>query len=129
MHLMAPVAIIGVACAFCMAAPPLRSAEKDCHEFAVTADSDTKEKALERAQMGLESTIAKWRFEQGWRSGWRSEKVSIEAHQPEPEPYWRFRVRPELFLKPDVETDTSYTVCWEGVISKAVCTSGAKVCK
>ena len=47
----------------------------------------------------------------------------------EPEPYWRFRVRPELFLKPDVETEKSYTVCWEGVISKAVCTAGAKACK
>ena len=31
-------------------------------------------------------------------------------------------------LKPDVVTAKSYTVCWKGVVSKVVCTSGAKVC-
>jgi len=129
MKLAVPFASIGMALALSMTAPPAHSAEEDCHQFAVTADSDTKEGATERAQKGLESTIAKWRFEQGWRSGWRSEKVTIEAFEPEPEPYWRFRVRAELFLRPDAKTATSHTVCWEGVISKAVCTAGAKVCK
>jgi hypothetical protein len=27
-----------------------------------------------------------------------------------------------------VITDTSYTLCWRGVVSPVVCTSGAKVC-
>ena len=35
---------------------------------------------------------------------------------------------PDLFLAPDVITDSAYTVCWKGVVSPVVCTSGAKVC-
>jgi len=129
MNLRASIAIIGTACGICLAGLPTNALEKNCHQFAVTADSETKDGAAERAQKGLESNIAKWRFEMGWRSGWRSEKVTIEAFEPEPEPYWRFRVREELFFRPDIITETSHTVCWEGVISKAVCTAGAKVCK
>ena len=120
---------VAVAAALSLSGQPARTAEKDCHQFAVTADSDTKEKAATRAQEGLEFTIEKWRFEQGWRSEWRLDSVTIEALEPEPEPYWRFRVREELFFRPDIVTRTSHTVCWEGVISKAVCTSGAKVRK
>ena len=46
-----------------------------------------------------------------------------------PNPYWRSRVSKNLYYKPDVRTKTSYTVCWKGVISTAVCTAGAKVCR
>jgi hypothetical protein len=30
--------------------------------------------------------------------------------------------------KPDVVNASSYTVCWHGVVSPYVCTSGAKIC-
>jgi hypothetical protein len=106
------------------------NAKRDCHLFIVTADARfSKHAALERSQSVLESTIAKWRSEQKPRSGWQSDRVTIEPHEAEPEPYVRGKVVPELFLKPDVRTATSYTVCWQGVLSAAVCTSGAKVCK
>jgi hypothetical protein len=105
-------------------------AKRECHLFAVTADARfSRQAALERSQSVLESTIAKWRSEQRPGSGWRSDRVTIEAHEAEPEPYVRGKVVPELFLKPDVRTAMSYTVCWQGVLSAAVCTSGAKVCK
>ena len=128
MHPVIPTIIVGLAFMLGTATVSAVSAEVDCHQFAVTSDSDTKQKAVERSEAGLEATIAQWRFDQGWRSGWRAKTVKIEPYQPEPQPYWRFRVRPELFLKPDVKTEKSHTICWEGVISKAVCTSGAKVC-
>ena len=106
------------------------TAKRECHLFAVTADARfSKHAALQRSQSDLQSVIAKWRSEQKPGSGWQSDKVTIKAHEAEPEPYMRARVVPELFLKPDIRTATSYTVCWQGVISAAVCTSGAKVCK
>jgi len=104
-------------------------AKKECHLFGVTWDGGSKRGALARSQSGLRDTIAKWRREQGKRSGWRSDAVTIEAHQMRPNPYWRSRVKSSLYYRPNVRTATSYTVCWKGVISTAVCTSGAKVCK
>jgi len=104
-------------------------AKKECHLFGVTWDGGSKRGALERAQSGLRGVIAKWRAEQGRNSGWRSDGVTIEAHQMKPNPYWRSRVKSHLYYRPNVRTATSYTVCWKGVISTAVCTSGAKVCK
>ena len=37
-----------------------------------------------------------------------------------PQPYWRDSVSAELYLKPDVVTAKSYTVCWKGVVSPVV---------
>ena len=45
-----------------------------------------------------------------------------------PQPYWRDSVRSELFVKPDIVTSQIYTVCWKGVVSPFVCTSGSKAC-
>ena len=45
-----------------------------------------------------------------------------------PQPYWRDAVSAELFHKPDIVKADSYTICWSGVISPFVCTSGAKAC-
>ena len=120
-------ALLACPAAFGASAPAAQ--EPECHLFAVTWDGGSKEHALERAQSGLDMVIAKWRDEQDEKSGWRSNKVTIEAYEAEPDPYWRFKVKSHLFMKPDVRTKTSHSVCWEGVISKAVCTAGAKVCK
>ena len=127
--------LAGLACglpAFALTAaePPAPAAAKpECHLFAVTWDGGSKEHALERAQSGLDMVIAKWRAEQDKKSGWAADTVTVEAFEAEPDPYWRFRVKPHLFMKPDVVTPRAHLVCWEGVISKAVCTAGAKVCK
>ena len=128
-----PVVVLSAGLAVSVSADPGQTqdaAKRECHLFAVTADARfSKQAALQRSQSDLQSVIAKWRSEQKPGSGWQSDRVTIEAHEAEPEPYMRARVVPELFLKPDVRTATSYTVCWKGVISTAVCTSGAKVCK
>jgi hypothetical protein len=102
---------------------------RECHLFGVTWDGGSKKSAAARSQSGLRDTIAKWRREQGRNSGWRSDGVTIQAHQMKPNPYWRSRVKSSLYYRPDIRHATSYTVCWKGVISTAVCTSGAKVCK
>ncbi len=104
-------------------------AKKECHLFGVTWDGGSKAAALNRAQTALKKVIAEWRGKQGRRSGWLSDSVTIEAHHMRPNPYWRSKVSSNLYLRPDARTATSYTVCWKGVISTAVCTSGAKVCK
>jgi hypothetical protein len=55
-------------------------------------------------------------------------KLRISAQQVKPLPYWRDKVTDDLLLKPDIVTPKSYTVCWKGVVSHVVCTSGSKVC-
>jgi hypothetical protein len=53
-----------------------------------------------------------------------------------PNPYWRSSVSADMFCfniwcgvyKPDIVNKSSYTVCWSGVVSPYVCTSGAKLC-
>jgi len=54
--------------------------------------------------------------------------ATIGPAKAPPDPYWRKSVARTLYLKPDVRTSRSHTVCWEGVISPAVCTSGAQLC-
>ena len=103
--------------------------KRECHLFGVTWDGGSKAGARKRAQRGLRETISDFRRKQGRRSGWLSDSVTIEPHRMRPNPYWRSRVAGSLYLRPDARTKTSYTVCWKGVISTAVCTAGAKVCK
>lgn len=93
-----------------------------CTAIAVTADEGTKVGAVARSQAGLQETIDKWAKDNGHR------RVSISPLKAKPQPYWRDVVTPDLYLKPDVRTSKYYTVCWRGVISPAVCTSGSRVC-
>lgn len=106
-----------------------QSAEGTCYQISATLDGPTKPNAVGRAQKALEETIDAWRRDQGWPSGWRSRRVRITAMKAKPQPYLRRSVREELYYRPDVVTKRAYTVCWEGVISPVVCTSGAKLCK
>jgi hypothetical protein len=66
------------------------------------------------------------------RGQWESKNgvaaVDVKAAKPVPRPYWRSSVRPFLVLTPDEISDRAYTICWQGVISPVVCTSGAEVC-
>ena len=54
--------------------------------------------------------------------------VTVSAMRAEPQPYWRGRVSENMMYHPDIVTEKSHTVCWQGVISTYVCTSGAQVC-
>jgi hypothetical protein len=108
----------------CWALPSHGSAAFNrCLFFAGTADALVKSNAVEESQKSLREAIDKWKVDNGVTG-----PVSETAQKPQPHPYWRSEVDPSLFLPPDVVTDASYTLCWKGVVSPVVCTTGAKLC-
>jgi hypothetical protein len=93
-----------------------------CVGLAGTADGFNKETAVSRAQRALDDYINQYKAENNLGA------VGIRAMRAEPQPYWRRRVSENMMYHPDIVTANSYTVCWQGVISFYVCTSGAQVC-
>jgi hypothetical protein len=93
-----------------------------CVLLAGTADGFDKETAVSRAQRSVEDYIQQYKTEHHLGA------VSVSAMRAEPQPYWRGRVSENMMYRPDIVTDKSYTVCWQGVVSTYVCTSGAQVC-
>jgi hypothetical protein len=75
----------------------------------------------DRAQRALEDYIKQYKFENHLG-------VTVKAMRAEPQPYWRGRVSENVMYHPDIVTEKSYTVCWQGVVSTYVRTSGAQVC-
>ena len=69
-----------------------------------------------------------------WRVGLRGDgpskvsPVTVTAEKPQPRPFWRSSVPSHALLPPDVVSDSAHTICWTGVVSPVVCTSGAKLC-
>jgi hypothetical protein len=104
------------------AALPTASHAK-CQVFNGTADGWNKEEGAGAAIGALNAAIEQWKAANA-----AGGQVKVTPEKPEPHPYWRSTVSPDLFLTPDIVTDTTYTTCWKGVVSKVVCTSGAKVC-
>lgn len=98
------------------------TAQAGCVGLSGTADGFDRQTAVSRAQNALATAISDFKAQKGIR------RVSISAMRARPQPYWRDSVSPELYQKPDVVTSRSYTVCWSGVVSPSVCTSGAKIC-
>jgi hypothetical protein len=94
----------------------------DCSIIAGTADGWNKNDASTSAQEALQEAISEW------KAANKVHTPSVTAVRPEPQPYWRSKVRTHLFLAPDIVTNESYTICWSGVVSPVVCKSGAKVC-
>jgi hypothetical protein len=76
-----------------------------CAVLAGTADGFDKETAVRRAQRSLEDYIQQYKAENHLGA------VTVNAMR-----------------HPDIVTEKSHTVCWQGVISTYVCTSGAQVC-
>ena len=109
-----------IAAGFCLAqgAP----ANAGCLGFSGTADGFDKVTAVTRAQSAVATAIADYKAQK------RLGAVSVTAMRAKPQPYWRDSVSADLFHKPDIVKTNSYTVCWAGVISPFVCTSGAKAC-
>ena len=95
-------------------------AHAGCSKLVGTADGWDKSDALSGAQAALAGAVADFKKGKG--------AVTVTAMRAKPQPYWRDSVSAELYVKPDVVTPRSYTVCWHGVVSPVVCTSGAKVC-
>jgi hypothetical protein len=109
-----------VAAGLCMAQGAPASAA--CVVLAGTADGFDKDTAVSRAQRSLEDYIKQYKAEN------HLDAVTVSAMRAEPQPYWRGRVSENMMYHPDIVTDKSYTVCWQGVVSTYVCTSGAQVC-
>jgi hypothetical protein len=98
------------------------TAQAGCVGLSGTADGFDRRTAVGRAQNALANAINDFKAQK------RIRYVSVSAMRAKPQPYWRETVSSELYQKPDVVTSKSYTVCWSGVVSPSVCTSGAKVC-
>jgi hypothetical protein len=109
-----------IAAVFCLAlgAP----AHAGCVGLSGTADGFDKETAVSRAQLALADYIKQYKAEKHLGA------VKVSALRAHPQPYWRSSVSSDLFYRPDIVNARSYTVCWHGVVSPYVCTSGAKIC-
>jgi len=121
MKLMSRFAIAALALAGVVMATP-QAAHAGCTLLSGTADGFTKQQAVTRAQQALNGYVATFRRRPGMRN------ATVAPAKAPPNPYWRSQVGRHLYLRPDVRTRRSHTTCWEGVISPAVCTSGAKIC-
>jgi hypothetical protein len=111
---------LALAAAGCMA--QATAAPSACVGLAGTADGLNQETAVSRAQSALDDYINQYKTENNL------DAVTIRPKREEPQPYWRRTVTENMMYQPDIVTATSYTVCWRGVISPYVCTSGAEVC-
>jgi hypothetical protein len=98
------------------------TAQAGCVGLSGTADGFDRPTAVSRAQNALATAIQDFKSQKGIHN------VSISAMRARPQPYWRDSVDSSLYQKPDIVNSKSYTVCWSGVVSPSVCTSGAKVC-
>jgi len=121
MKLMSRIAFAAFALAGIAVAMP-QAAHAGCTLLSGTADGFNKQQAVTRAQQALNDYVVAFRRKRGMRN------ATVSPAKAPPNPYWRSGVRRDLYLKPDIRTSRSYTVCWKGVISPAVCTSGAKLC-
>jgi hypothetical protein len=97
-------------------------ASAGCVGLAGTADGFDRETAVSRAQIALDAYIRQYKAEN------HLDTVTVSAMRPEPQPYWRGKVTENMMRPPDIVTEESYTVCWQGVVSTYVCTSGAQIC-
>jgi hypothetical protein len=93
-----------------------------CIGFSGTADGFDKPTAVSRAQTAVAQAISDYKKVK------KIGAVSVSAMRASPQPYWRSSVSDSMFYKPDIVKSDSYTVCWTGVVSPYVCTSGAKAC-
>ena len=98
------------------------TAQAGCVGLSGTADGFDRQTAVSRAQAALATAITDFKAQK------RLGAISVSAMRAKPQPYWRDSVSANLYQKPDIVTSKSYTICWSGVVSPSVCTSGAKVC-
>ena len=102
---------------------PVSAAFTRCMFFSGTADALGKSNAVEGSLESLREAIDKYKAENGVTG-----PTSETAEKPRPHPYWRSEISEHLFLPPDTVTEQTYTLCWKGVVSPVVCTSGTKLC-
>ena len=101
----------------------IAAAQTRCVFISGSADGVDKSHAVEQSLKSLREKIDEWKTENGVTG-----LVSETAEMPQPHPFWRSSVPSYALLPPDVVSDSAYTICWTGVLSPAVCTSGARLC-
>ena len=113
---------------FCLAVSA--PAQAGCIGASGTADGFDKETAVSRAQEALDDYVKQYSAANHLGA------ITVSAMRMSPQPYWRSSVSDDMFCfgincgiyKPDIVNAHSHTVCWHGVVSPYVCTSGAKIC-
>ena len=101
----------------------IAAAQTQCVSFSDTIDGVNKDRAVEKSLKSLDEQIEKWKADNGVTG-----PVTVTAEKPQPHPFWRSSVPSHALLPPDVVSDSAYTICWTGVVSPVVCTSGTKLC-
>src|SRR5262245_19492989 len=86
----------------CVAVAPANAA--GCSQLVGTADGWDKSDALSGSQAALAQEVNDFKKGKG--------PVTVTAMKARPQPYWRESVSDYLYVKPDVVTPSSYTVCW-----------------
>ena len=98
-------------------------AQARCVSVRATDDAINKNRGVEKSLKSLRAIIDEWKADNGITGS-----VIETAEKPEPRPFWRSSVPSDALLPPDVVSDSAYTICWRGVVSPVVCTSGARLC-
>jgi hypothetical protein len=114
------LALASMAAGLCLAQGAPASA--GCIGLSGTADGFDKETAVGRAQLALADYINEYKASKHLSA------VTVSPMRAQPQPYWRDSVSENMMYRPDIVTGKSYTICWQGVVSPYVCTSGAKAC-
>ncbi len=120
------VSVATLATIVALAAVPHAGEAASCQVIVGTQDGRNKQRAIEKSRATLEAAIVAAKRRHGWK------QVSVTPTRPKAFPLWkavRTTVPPEAFLPPDAISDRAHSVCWEGVFSPAVCSSGARLCQ
>jgi hypothetical protein len=95
-----------------------------CYLISGTGDGLDKNEAVDESHAALTEAIDSWKADHHVTGS-----IATRPAKPSPDPYWRDKVASDLYVKPDVVDGRSYTICWHGVVSPVVCTSGARFCR
>lgn len=97
-------------------------ARGQCLLFTGTADGLDKGEAVDGSRDALNEEVTDWKKQH------HVTHIDLSPFKPHPKPYWRTVVTSDLYVRPDVVSKHIYTLCWHGVVSPVVCTSGARYC-
>jgi hypothetical protein len=111
-------ALLVVGAGIGMSAP----ASARCLGISGTADGFDFQTAIDRSASAVEESVG------DLKAKYKVHHVSLSPMKMKPEPYWRDSVPKDAYVKPDIVTSKTHTVCWHGVISPYVCTAGARAC-
>lgn len=103
----------------------LQPAQAGCQLVRATNSAGSKAEAARAANQNAIDTANQIKRQHGWSY------VTLKPRKVTPDPFWktvRPVVTPDMLLKPDVVTSSSYSQCWKGVVVPYVCTAGAVAC-